>query len=76
MSVAGFDAVFAYGPESEATIDEAAKEGSKEAIHFDSKEEMTARLMEFSDPGDTILVKGSRGMQMEDVITLMAKEAN
>ena len=76
LSVADFDAVYAYGSESVVTIDEVDKEGNKESVHFDSKEEMTARLMEFSDPGDMILVKGSRGMQMEDVITLMKGEAN
>ena len=76
LSVAGFDAVYAYGSESVVTIDEVDKEGNKKSVHFDSKEEMTARLMEFSDPGDMILVKGSRGMQMEDVITLMKGEAN
>ena len=76
LSVADFDAVYAYGSESVVTIDEVDKEGNKKSVHFDSKEEMTARLMEFSDPGDMILVKGSRGMQMEDVITLMKGEAN
>ena len=76
LSVAGFDAVYAFGSESKAIVDEADKEGSREAVHFDSKEEMTARLMDFSNPGDLILVKGSRGMRMEDVITFMTKEAN
>ena len=76
LSVAGFDAVYAFGSESKATVDEADKEGSREAVHFDSKEEMTARLMDFSNPGDLILVKGSRSMRMEDVITFMTKEVN
>ena len=76
LSVAGFDAVYAFGSESKATVDEADKAGSREAVHFDSKEEMTARLMDFSNPGDLILVKGSRGMRMEDVITFMTKEVN
>ena len=76
LSVAGFDAVYAFGSETKATVDEADKEGSNEVMHFDSKEEMAARLMDFSNPGDLILVKGSRGMQMEDVITLMTQETN
>ncbi len=76
LSTAGFDAVYAFGSESKATVDEAYKEGSNEMIHFNSKEEMTARLMDFSNPGDLILVKGSRAMQMEDVITLMTQETN
>ena len=76
ISFAEFDAVYAYGPETKVTIDEADKEGSKEAIHFDSKEEMTRQLMAFSNPGDIILIKGSRGMRMENVIALMTGDAN
>lgn len=70
------DALFAYGNESALTIEEASKEGLNEAKHFESKKELTVHLMNFTDRRDLILVKGSRGMAMEEVIELMKSEEN
>jgi UDP-N-acetylmuramoyl-tripeptide--D-alanyl-D-alanine ligase len=38
------------------------------AEHFDSKEALIASLKSQLAPGDAVLVKGSRGMKMEDVV--------
>ena len=35
--------------------------------HFDAHEMMAARLRSSAKPGDRILLKGSRGMRMENV---------
>lgn len=37
-----------------------------ESIHFDSREELTEYLSKYKYPGYVVLVKGSRGMQMEE----------
>ena len=38
------------------------------ALHFDTKEDLTAALRELIGAGDLVLIKGSRGVQMETVI--------
>jgi len=57
------------------TVEEAKKGGVNEVSHFESKKELADRLMEYSASGDMILVKGSRGMKMEDVIGYMSGES-
>ena len=63
------DLLLATGPLSRATV-EAARSGGMagSAIHFESKKELTAYLKGFLAPGDVVLVKGSRGMKMEDIV--------
>ncbi len=48
--------------------------GSTKDSYFKSKEELAATLREVMKPGDAILVKGSRGMKMEEVIDLLGKQ--
>lgn len=45
----------------------AAAAGPK-AIHFERKEQVVAALQALLQPGDTVLVKGSRGMAMEEIV--------
>ena len=45
--------------------------GMAEAYCCESHEEAAAKLKEILQPGDTVLFKGSRGMQMEKIIELM-----
>jgi UDP-N-acetylmuramoyl-tripeptide--D-alanyl-D-alanine ligase len=62
------DILLAYGPESEGYINGACGRIPC-ALHFNDKEELAAKLCEMLREGDAVLVKGSRAMKLEDVIT-------
>ena len=62
------DLLFAYGKNSEEYISGATDAGLENAWKFDTHEALTAALQAALRPGDTILVKGSRGMKMEQVL--------
>ena len=55
------DVVMLYGPEFEALVGE-------DGLTFNSHEEIAARLKEIGQEGDIVLVKGSRGLEMERAI--------
>ncbi len=59
----GIDSVLCCGELSRATARGAGEIGR----HFDSKEALLAALPELIQPGDTVLVKASRGMKFEDI---------
>lgn len=62
------DYLFAFGNDSKYIIQGAMDNGLKNAYHFDSKEELTDKLLKIIKKDDTILFKASRGMRLEDVI--------
>ena len=70
------DMVFAYGPYSNRVIDGTITGGMPESMGraFDDREVMAAALKRVAKPGDVILFKASRGMQLEQVLEAFLKE--
>ena len=61
------DAVFAYGPNSIRVLNGCITGGMPEtkARAFTDRDQLVEALKRFVQPGDTLLIKGSRGMKME-----------
>ncbi len=69
----GVDALFALG-ESAALAAQVAKEkGMEHVVACTQLETLTLSLWTFLQPGDTVLIKGSRAMGLERVIELLNK---
>jgi UDP-N-acetylmuramoyl-tripeptide--D-alanyl-D-alanine ligase len=66
----GIDYVLTFG-ELARSIHEAAN--MQGALHYDQKNMLAEYLAELVSPGDAVLVKGSRGMKMEDIVTFLEK---
>ena len=67
-AASGISLLLCYGPRTEKTVEAARRAGMQDAYHFDTKEELTAFLTAHAREGDSILVKGSRSMALEDVL--------
>ncbi|UEX90714.1 UDP-N-acetylmuramoyl-tripeptide--D-alanyl-D-alanine ligase [Staphylococcus ratti] len=68
------DTLYTYG-EAARDIHEKGKHFVKEAIHFQDKSQMIRYVKSILEPQDNVLVKGSRGMKLEEVVdTLIAPE--
>lgn len=70
----GADAFFTYGVLARLAAEEAQRAGVRIVRACDSHEEIAQNLQTYLKAGDTVLVKGSRGMKMETVIKLVAAE--
>ena len=64
-----FDFIVAAGPQSKFLVEEAVKEGydSSKIFHVKDSAEAGRACQKLASSGDLVLVKGSRGMQMEKV---------
>lgn len=68
MAEAGIDLLITYGPMSKFAAQSAREHGLLRVFDFQDKADLTAKLTGMLKPGDVVAVKGSRGMQMEEII--------
>ncbi len=73
LSQSGIDVVVGVGPRCRALLEAVA--GGKETHAFDGVEEMRGRLERLFRPGDAVLLKGSRAMGLERLVTWMKERA-
>jgi UDP-N-acetylmuramoyl-tripeptide--D-alanyl-D-alanine ligase len=62
------NAFFCVGEAMLKAAEEARKQGMRNVFHFASKSELSAALAAWVREGDGVLVKGSRGMAMEETV--------
>jgi len=76
MASLGADGLFTIGRLSRHTSEAAIASGMDKSrtLHCSSHDEIAALLKKMAKRGDVVLVKGSRGMRMEEVIEKFRKE--
>lgn len=68
MAEAGVDMLLTYGPLSKYAAEAAVENGLLRVFDFDQKEDLAEKLIGILRPGDVVAFKGSRGMELEEVI--------
>lgn len=70
------DEILCFGENSVHYIEGACDKGfaAENARHFDSREELAAYLKGKLNAGDAVLIKGSRGMKLEEVFNILTAE--
>ena len=70
------DFLFTYGKQSEFSADSAKKAGLENVFSFDDKEKLAEKLISVLAKDDVVSFKASRGMRLEEVITLVYEGMN
>ena len=65
------DGIFTYGNACQKAIHHILDKGFSNVYSFESHKELAKSLKNFLKPGDVVLIKGSRGMQMEKVLAYL-----
>jgi UDP-N-acetylmuramoyl-tripeptide--D-alanyl-D-alanine ligase len=71
---AGIDYLFAYGELAKEYVSGMEKLIKDKAEFFSDKQALIDRLRAYIKPGDSILIKGSRGMKMEEIVNALSTE--
>ncbi len=69
----GVSVLLTFGNEARFIHDQAVAEGVPQAIHFEDKEDLQEFLADSLRKGDSVLVKGSRGMEMETIVDFLRR---
>ncbi|NHN28661.1 UDP-N-acetylmuramoyl-tripeptide--D-alanyl-D-alanine ligase [Paenibacillus agricola] len=70
------DRIYAYGPLALNITTEAVQNFPVDSVlHFDDKQKLAEALSSFVGEHDVVLVKGSRGMKLEQVVAVLVAEA-
>jgi len=72
----GIDALFARGDHAKDVVNGAHDAGISQANAYASTEEIARAIADSAPPGTILLVKGSRGLHMENVITELERIYN
>ncbi len=67
----GLNYFFAYGPDSQAAV----QSFGEHAAHFDAHEDLVEAVLPLLNTDTVVVVKGSRGMKMENVVKGLRNEA-
>ncbi len=67
----GVDTILGVGDLMLITVTEARERGVSNSWHFTDHVKLKKKLSEITQPGDYILVKGSRGMKMEKIVEFL-----
>lgn len=70
----GVDQLFGFGELAREYVTAFNGIYAERGEYFSDKAQLIARLREFVQPGDYVLVKGSRGMKMEEVVADLSGE--
>lgn len=71
----GIEKILLYGPRMKTLYNELAQPAFTGTVqHFESHEELANVVAAEAKSGDTILVKGSRGMRMENIVELLKQK--